>query len=61
MIFERGGVHLRSTSKKRGVQEGGNFGPNVKKPISCPKNGGPDPLDPPPPGSAHALYVCAAF
>ena len=43
------------TSKKRG---GGNFGPNVKKPTSWPKRGGPDPLDPPPPlgsatGSTH--------
>ena len=39
------GVHLRSTSKKKG---GSNFGPNVKKPTSWPK-GGPDPLDTPPP------------
>ena len=32
---------------------GSNFGPNVKKPTSWPKRGGgPDPLDPPPPGSA---------
>ena len=52
-IFERGGVHLRSTSKKRGggSKRGSNFGPNVKKPTSWPKGGGPDP---PPPGSATA-------
>ena len=32
---------------------GSNFGPNVKKPTSWPKRGGgPDPLDPPPPGPA---------
>ena len=52
-IFERGGVHLRSTSKKGGggSKRGSNFGPNVKKPTSWPKGGGPDPLAPPP-GSA---------
>ena len=31
---------------------GSNFGPNVKKPISWPKKGGPDPWTPPP-RSAH--------
>ena len=51
--FLKGGVHLRSTSKKRGgSKRGSNFGPNVKKPTSWPKGGGPDPLEPPPPGSA---------
>ena len=35
---------------KRG---GSNFGPNVKKPTSWPKRGGPDPLDPPPPWIRH--------
>ena len=49
------GVHLTSTSKKEG---GSNFGPNVKKPTSWPKRGGPDPLaPPPPPGSATALEL----
>ena len=47
-IFERGGVHLRSTSKKGGSKRGSNFGPNVKKPTSWPKRGGPDPRDTPP-------------
>ena len=48
------GVHLRSTSKKRG---GSNFGSNVKKPTSWPKGGGgPDPL-PPPPWIRHWYYV----
>ena len=56
-IFEGGGVHLRSTSNKRGggSKRGSNFGPNVKKPTSWPKGGGPDPL--PPPGSATDVYV----
>ena len=41
------GVHLRSTSKKGGggSKRGSNFGPNVKKPTSWPKRGGPDPLE----------------
>ena len=44
-------------------QKGGsNFGPNVKKPTSWPKRGGPDPLDPPPPPldpplKGHALHI----
>ena len=36
---------------------GSNFGPNVKKPTSWPKRGGPDPLDPPPPWIRHCLYI----
>ena len=31
-FFKRGGVHVRSTSQKRGGRRGSNFGPNVKKP-----------------------------
>ena len=53
--FLKGGVHLRSTSKKRGggggAKRGSNFGPNVKNPTSWPKGGGGSgppgpPLDP---------------
>ena len=33
--------------------------PHVKKPTSWPKRGGPDPLDPPPPGSATELWSYA--
>ena len=52
-FLKGGGIHPRSTSKKGGgSKRGSNFGPNVKKPTSWPKRGGPDPLDPPPPGSA---------
>ena len=41
-IFERGGgVQIRSTSKKGGARRGSNFGPNVKKPTSWHKRGGP--------------------
>ena len=58
-IFERGGgsiLGLQAKKKGGGVQEGSNFGTNVKKPTSWPKRrGGPDPLDPPPPGSATVL------
>ena len=44
-----GGVHRRSTMKEGSVQEGSNFGPNVKKPTSWPKRGGgPGPPGPPP-------------
>ena len=49
-IFEKGGgVHLRSTSKKKGAgsRRGSNFGPNVKNLYHGPKWGA-DPLDPPP-------------
>ena len=57
-IFERGGSILGLHAKKGGgSKRGSNFGPNVKKPTSWPKGGGPDPLDPPPPGSATALMV----
>ena len=50
-FFKGGGVYLRSTSKKGGSRRGSNFGSNVKKPISWPKNGGGEagPLDPPDP------------
>ena len=47
------GGHLRYTNKKGGSKRGSNFGPNVKKPTSWPKRGGPDPLDPPPPRIRH--------
>ena len=47
-FLKGGGVQIRSTSKKGGARWGANFGPNVKKPTSCHKRGGPDPLDPPP-------------
>ena len=50
-FLKGGGVQIRSTSKKGGARRGANFGPNVKKPTSWHKRGGPDPL-PPPPGSA---------
>ena len=39
-IFEKG-VHLSSTRKKGGTRRGFNFEPNVKKPISWLKKGGP--------------------
>ena len=53
-IFEKG-VHLRSTSQKKGgSRTGSNFGPNVKKPISWPRKGGPDP----PPPVYVCMYVC---
>ena len=43
--FLKGGVQIRSTSKKGGARRGSNFGPNVKKPTSWHKRvGGPDPL-----------------
>ena len=42
------GLHLRSTSKKKGgSRRGSNFGPNFKKPIWWPKKGGMCPPDPP--------------
>ena len=49
------GSILGLQAKKGG---GSNFGPNVKKPTSWPKRGGPDPLDPPPPppGSATVFW-----
>ena len=47
-IFEGGGViQLIRSPRKWG---GSSFGPNVKKPMSCTKGGGPDPMIPP--GSA---------
>ena len=46
-----GGSILGLQAKRGGSKRGSNFGPNVKKPTSWPKRGGPDPLDPPP-GSA---------
>ena len=49
-FLKGGGFLLRSTSKKRkkggGGQEGSNFRPNVKKPTTWAKQGGPDPLPP---------------
>ena len=46
-------------NKGGGSKRGSNFGPNVKKPTSWPKRGGgPDPLDPPPPGSATDCEHC---
>ena len=45
----RGGSILGPKSKKRGVQEGVQLGPNVKKPISWHKKGGQTPWTPPPP------------
>ena len=59
-FLKGGGVQNRSTSKKRGGgRRGSNFGPNVKKPTSWHKRGGggPDPLDPPPSGSATACGI----
>ena len=53
-IFEGGGVHLRSTSKKGGGSKRGGptLGPMLKRLHRGPKGGGgPGPL-PPPPGSA---------
>ena len=48
-IFERGGgARLGLQAKRGGGRRGSNFGPNVKRPTSCHKRGGPDPLDPPP-------------
>ena len=46
-FLKGGGVQIRSTSKKGGARRGSNFGPNVKKPTSWHKRGGPDPPDPP--------------
>ena len=46
-FIKRGG-HLRGVHPTKLVQEGVQFWPNVKKPISWAKKGGPDPLDPPP-------------
>ena len=48
-IFEKGGVHLRSTSKKKRGGPGGGptLDPMLKSLIVAPKKGGPDPLDPP--------------
>ena len=48
-----GGVHLRSTSKKGGPGGGPILGPMLKSLHRGPKGGGPGPLDPPPPRSAH--------
>ena len=46
----KGGVHLRSTSQKKGgSKRGSNFWPNVKKPTSWSKRGGSGPPGPPPP------------
>ena len=51
-VFKRvGGSILGLQAKKGGFRRGSNFGPNVKKPTSWHKKGGPDPLDPPPPRS----------
>ena len=48
ILFEKGGSILGLQSQKKGgSRRGSNFGPNVKKPISWPKKGGLDPLDPP--------------
>ena len=46
--FLKGGVHLRSTSKKRGggPRGGPTLGPMLK---SLHRDPNPDPLDPPPP------------
>ena len=52
------GVHLRSRSKKKGVQEGGaNFGPNIKKPISWRKKRGAGPPGPPPPPLMFMVHM----
>ena len=53
--FLKGGVQIRSTSKKGGARRGSNFGPNVKKPTSWHKRGVQTPWTPPPPRSAHAM------
>ena len=55
-FLKRGGVHLRSTSKKKGgAKRGSNFGPNVKKPTS--KGGGGPPGPPPPDPLLHSPVV----
>ena len=54
-IFEKGGVQIRSTSKKGGPDGGPILGPMLKSLHHGTKGGGPDPLDPPPPGSALAM------
>ena len=51
-FLKGGGSRLGLPAKKGGGRRGSNFGPNVKKPTSWHKGGGPDPLDPP--GSATA-------
>ena len=57
-IFE-GGVHLRSTSKKRGggPRGGPALGPMLKSLHRGPKGGGPDPLDPPPPWIRYCMTI----
>ena len=42
-----GGSILGLQAEKGGSKRGSNFGPNVKKPTSWPKRGGPNPVDPP--------------
>ena len=53
--FFKGGGGYRYTSK--GSRRGSNFRPNVKKPTTWAKKGGPDPLDPPPPPLLSGLHV----
>ena len=46
-LFERGGVQIRSTSKKGGPDGGPILGLMLKSLHRGTKGGGPDPLDPP--------------
>ena len=58
-IFEKGGgsiLGLPEAKRGGGSRRGFNFVPNVKKPLSWPRKGGPGPWTPSPPGSAHDTH-----
>ena len=48
-LLKGGGIHLIGLQAKKRGARGSNFGPNVKKPTSWAKKGGPNPWIPPPP------------
>ena len=62
-IFQRGagggGVHLRSTSKKRGTRRGPFLGPMLRNLHNGPK-GGPPAWTPTPTGSAHVMSLAVS-